>query len=99
MLNPQLLLRGKSEWNSGTAHIFWYMIDEHMHFWCHPEIMCSHGSHERFLKCVWTIFEFLIQDPTENANHNTIKCFEAFNQWMIQRWNQLLQKSTARGKF
>ncbi len=23
------------------------------------------------------IFEFLIQHPTENANHNTIKCFEA----------------------
>ncbi len=95
MLNLQRLLRGRSEWNSSTGHIFWYMMDEHMHFWCHPEIMCSHGSHENFLKCAYIIFKFWIYDLTENANHSTIKHFEAFNQWM----NQLRQKSNVRGKF
>ncbi len=32
MLKLQSLLRGRFEWNSGTAHIFWHMMDEHMLF-------------------------------------------------------------------
>ncbi len=60
MLSCQRLLRSRSELNSGTAHIFWYMMDDQMHFWSHPRIMCSHGSHERFLKCADIIFEFWI---------------------------------------
>ncbi len=80
MLTCQRLLRSRSELNSSTAHIFWYMMDEHMHFWCHPRIMRSHGSHELFLKCAYIIFESWIYDLTENANHNTMKRFEAFNQ-------------------
>ncbi len=57
MLNLQRLLRGRCEWNSGTAHIFWYMMDKHMHLWRYPEIMCSLGSHELFLKYAYIIFE------------------------------------------
>ncbi len=34
MLTCQRLLRSRSELKSGTAHIFWYMMDEHMHFFC-----------------------------------------------------------------
>ncbi len=74
----QRLLRSRSELISGAAHIFWYMMDEHMHFRCHPRIMCSHGSHE--LKCAYIIFESWMYDLTENANHNTTERFEAFNQ-------------------
>ncbi len=75
----RLLLRSRPEMNSGTAHIFWYMMDEHMYLWCHPGITCSHGSHERFLKCACIIFGFWIYDLTENANHSTMKRFKAFN--------------------
>ncbi len=57
MLSLQCLLRGRSEWNSGKAHIFWYMMDEQMHFLCHSEIVCSHGSDEGFLKCAYNILE------------------------------------------
>ncbi len=32
MLTRQRLLRSRPELNCGTAHIFWYMLDEHMHF-------------------------------------------------------------------
>ncbi len=32
---------------------------EHMHFWCHPGIMCSHGSHERFHE---SLYHFRISD-------------------------------------
>ncbi len=96
MLTLRRLLRSRPVLNSGTAHIFWYMMDEHMYFWCHSGIMCSHGSHERFLKCAYIIFGFWIYDLTENANHNTMEQFEAFNQWRIRRWNHLLQESTAR---
>ncbi len=56
------LLRSRPELNSGTVHIFWYMMDEHMHFWCHPGIMCSHGSEERCLECAYIIFGFWIYD-------------------------------------
>ncbi len=31
MLNLQCLFRGRSEWNWGAAHIFWHMMDEHIH--------------------------------------------------------------------
>ncbi len=65
MLTLRCLLRSRSELNSGTAHILWYMMDEHMYFWCHRGIMCSHGSHERFLKCACIIFGFWIYDLTE----------------------------------
>ncbi len=57
MLTCQRLLRSRSELNSGTTHIFWYMMDEHMNFWCHPRIMCSHGSHELFLKCSFRVLK------------------------------------------
>ncbi len=80
MLTCQCLLKSRSELNSGTVHMFWCMMDEHMHFWCHPRIMCSHGSHERLTKCAYIIFESWVYDLTENANHNTMKRFEAFNQ-------------------
>ncbi len=80
------VLREKIEsWeNSGTAHIFWYMVDEHMYFWCHPGIMCSHAYHERFLKCAYIIFGCWIYDLTETANHNTMKHFEPFNELRIR---------------
>ncbi len=55
-----MLLRGRFKCNSGAAHIFWYMMDEQMHVWCHLQIMCSHGCQERFLKCAYTIFKFRI---------------------------------------
>ncbi len=32
MLTHQRLHRGKLKGNSGTAHIFWYMMDEDVHF-------------------------------------------------------------------
>ncbi len=32
MLTLQRLFRGRPQWNSGTAHIFWYMVAEHMEF-------------------------------------------------------------------
>ncbi len=99
MLTLRRLLRSRSELNSGTAHIFWNMMDVHMYFWCHPGIMCLHGSHERFLKCAYIIFGFWIYDLTEKANHNTMKHFEAFNKWRIRRWNHLLQRSTKREQF
>ncbi len=99
MLTLQRLFRSRPELNSGTAHVFWYMMDEHMYFWCHPGIMCSHGSHERFLKCAYINFGFWIYDLTENANHNRTKRCEAFNQWRIRQWNHLLQKSTTREQF
>ncbi len=38
MLTLQHLLNSRPKWNSGTAQIFWYMMDDHVHFWCHPEI-------------------------------------------------------------
>ncbi len=57
MLTLRRFLRRRLELKSGTAHIFWYMMDEHMHFWCHPWFMCSHGYHELFLKCAYIIFE------------------------------------------
>ncbi len=81
MLTFRRLLRSRLELNSGTAHVFRYIMDEHMNFWCHPMIMSSHGSDER----AKTIFEFWIQGWTEKANHNTMKRFEAFNQWKIRR--------------
>ncbi len=65
MLTLRRLLRRRYELNSGTTHIFWYMMDAHMYFWCHPGIMCSHGFHKRFLKCVYIIFGFNIQ-PVED---------------------------------
>ncbi len=99
MLALQHLLRSRPKWSCGTAHIFWYMMDEHMYFWCHPEIMCQHGSYERFLKWAHTIFGFWIYYSAENANHNTMKRFETFSQWRIRRWNHLLQKSTEREQF
>ncbi len=81
MLTVRRLLRSRPELNSSTAHIFWYMMDKHMYFWCHPGITCSHCSHERFLKCAHIIFGFWIENLTENANHSTMRHFEAFNQW------------------
>ncbi len=59
MLTRQRLLRSRPELNSGTAHIFWYMMDENMYFWCHPGIMCSHGSHESFHE---SLYHFRILD-------------------------------------
>ncbi len=56
----QRLFRSRYELNPATAHIFRYMMDKHMHFWCHLRIMCSHGSRELFLKCAYIIFGFLI---------------------------------------
>ncbi len=44
-INLTKLYRNAGEFKSGTV------MDEHMHFWCHPRIMCSHGSHQLFLKC------------------------------------------------
>ncbi len=73
MLTLRRLLRSRPELNSGTAHIFWHMMDERMYFWCHRGIMCSHGSHQRFLECAFIIFCFWIYDLTENTNHNTMK--------------------------
>ncbi len=67
------LLRSRPELNSGTAHIFWHMVDEHIYFWCHPGILCSHGSHERFLECGYITFGFWFSDLTENPNYNTMK--------------------------
>ncbi len=81
MLALQRLLRSRPKWSYGTAHIFLYMLDEGMYFWCHPGILCSHGSHERFLECASIIFGFWIYDLTENTNYNTMNRFEAFNQW------------------
>ncbi len=78
MLALQRLLRNRSKWSCGTAHIFWYMMDEHVYFGCHPGILCSHGSHERFLECAYITVGFWIYDLTENTNHNTMKRFEAF---------------------
>ncbi len=91
MLTRQRLLRSRPELNSDTARIFWYMMDEHMYFWYHPEIVCSRRSNERFLQFAYISFEFWILDLTDKASHKTIKCFEGFNQWMIRRRNQLLQ--------
>ncbi len=34
----QRLLRSWPDLNSVTAHTFWYMMDKHLHFWCHPRI-------------------------------------------------------------
>ncbi len=99
MLTLRRLLRSRSELNSGTAHILWYMMDEQMYFWCHPGIMCSHGSYERFLKCAYIIFGFGIYDLTAKANHNRMKHFEAFNQWRIRRWNHLRQRRTKTEQF
>ncbi len=62
-----------------------------MYFWCHPGILCSHGFHKRFLECAYIAFGFWIYDLTENTNYNTMKRFEAFNQWRIRRRNHLLQ--------
>ncbi len=80
MLTLRRVLRSRPELNSGSAHIFWYIMDEHMHIWSKPRIMCSYGSHELFLKRNYIIFESWIEDLIESANHNTMKCFEAFNQ-------------------
>ncbi len=99
MLSLQRLLRGMSKWSCGTAHIFWYIMDEHMYFWCRPEILCSHGSHKRFLEYAYIIFGFWIYDLTENTNYNTMKRLEAFNQWRIRRRNHLLHRSTTREQF
>ncbi len=96
MLALQRLLRSRPKWSCGTAHIFWYIMGEHMYFWCHPGIMCSN---ERFLECAYIIFAFWIYDLTENTNYNTMKRLEAFNQWRIRRRNHLLQKSTTREQF
>ncbi len=65
MLALQRLLRCRPKWSYGTAHISWYIMDEHMYFWCHPGILCSHGSHERFLECAYITFGFRIYDLTE----------------------------------
>ncbi len=99
MLALQRLLRRRPKWSCGTAHIFWYMMDKHKYFWCHPWIMCSHGTHERFLECAYITFGFWIYDLTENTNYNTMKRFEAFNQWRFRRRNQLLQKSSTIKQF
>ncbi len=74
-------------------------MDEHTYFWCHPGILCLHGSHECFLECAYITFGFWIYDLTENTNYNTMKRFEAFNQWRIRRRNLLLQRSTTREQF
>ncbi len=58
MLTPQRLRRSRPKWNSGMAHIFWHMMDEHMHFWYQPEIVCLNGVYERFLEYVYIIFKF-----------------------------------------
>ncbi len=36
MLTLRRLLRSRPELNSGTVHISWYVMDEHMYFCCHP---------------------------------------------------------------
>ncbi len=33
MLALQRLLRSRPKWSCGTAHIFWYIMDEHAQFW------------------------------------------------------------------
>ncbi len=55
MLPLQRLLRSRPKWSCGTAHIFWYMMDEHMY-------LC--------LECAYIIFGFWIYDLTENTNYN-----------------------------
>ncbi len=99
MLALQRLLRSRPKWSCGTAHIFWYITDEHMYFWCHPGILCSQGPYERFSECAYIIYGFWIYDLTENTNYNMMKRFKSFNQWRIRRRNQLLQGSTTREQF
>ncbi len=57
MLTLQRLLRSRPKWNFGTAHIFWYMKDEHTHLWCHPETVCFHGLYELCHEHVYIIFD------------------------------------------
>ncbi len=99
MLALQRLLRSRPKWSCGTANILWYIMDEHMYFWCHPGILCSQGSHERFHEYAYIIFDFWIYDLTENTYYNTTKRFEAFYLWRTRRRNHLLQRSTSREQF
>ncbi len=57
MLTLQRLLRSRPELNSVMAHIFWNMMDEHMHVLCHLVVMCSNGSNKLFIKCFYIILE------------------------------------------
>ncbi len=60
MLTLQNLLRSKPKLNSGTTHIFWYMMDEHMCFWCHPENACLHCFRELFLEYAYIIVKLWV---------------------------------------
>ncbi len=42
------------------AHIFWYMMGEHVPFCCHREVVCLHGFRELFLKYVYIVFKFWV---------------------------------------
>ncbi len=65
MLTLQRLLRRRPKWNSDMAHIFWYMMDEHIRFWCQHAIGYFHGFHEIFLEYVNITFKFWVYDATE----------------------------------
>ncbi len=56
--------RRRLKYNSGSVLIFWYMMDEHMEFWCHPEIVCLHSFHEFFLEYVyiWNLVKGSLRD-------------------------------------
>ncbi len=47
MLTPQYLLRSRPKWNWGTVFIFWYKMDEQIHFWCRPALLPSTSSPKR----------------------------------------------------
>ncbi len=72
MLTLRRLLRSRPELNSGASHMFWFMMDENMYFSCHPGIMCSHSSDERFLKCAYIIFGFWIYDLNQLQHDETL---------------------------
>ncbi len=70
------------DWNSGTAHVFWYTMDEHL------EIVGPHGFRELFVEHVYIIFKFWVCDFTESVNQGKKKSLETFNQGIISWWNQ-----------
>ncbi len=86
--------------NSGASHILRYMIKEHMHVCCHPNIECSYGGLEGIIKYAYGMFIVLcmyikygmhiffntwLKDITESSNLNIMKSVEAFIQWMMRR--------------
>ncbi len=60
-----------------------------MHYWCHPEIVCSHGVHELFIEYVCIIFKFRVYDDAENFNQGKTNRLEPVEDLTVEQTSKV----------